>query len=397
MGILKLRTVMNQKMTSVSNRFLEEYMPRANGEFVKIYLLLLKACQNGEDNFSLPELADLLSCTEGDVIRAIRYWEKEGLLMLEMDADGDIAGLMLSVPGSSSDEVRPAEAISPAPKGSSLPEYSRPSGTLEAAGDVLFRPSEPTGEDACVTERASSPLSPKKPAAGKARKKLTLERQSELTEKTEISELIFCISQYLGHPLTKSELEKVLYFYDELHFSAELIEYLIEYCVENSHKSFRYIETVAFNWHEQGIGTVEEARLSVGRYQKKYFEVLNAFGISGRSPVPDEIHFIDTWTVTYGFSTDIIAEACSRTVMQTGNPSFPYANTILSNWHREKVASRKDIERLDNLHDQKTQENRQVRETPALRRTPRIPDYNRFDQRTYDYDDLKARLLKRKD
>lgn len=39
--------------------------------------------------------------------------------------------------------------------------------------------------------------------------------------------------------------------------SAELIEYLIEYCVENGHKSMHYINKVALSWHEENITTGE--------------------------------------------------------------------------------------------------------------------------------------------
>lgn len=31
--------------------------------------------------------------------------------------------------------------------------------------------------------------------------------------------------------LTPSEIETLLYFYDQLHFSVDLVEYLVEYCV----------------------------------------------------------------------------------------------------------------------------------------------------------------------
>ena len=38
--------------------------------------------------------------------------------------------------------------------------------------------------------------------------------------------------------------------------SAELIEYLIEYCVENGHKSMHYIRKVALSWNEQKIDRI---------------------------------------------------------------------------------------------------------------------------------------------
>ena len=43
-------------------------------------------------------------------------------------------------------------------------------------------------------------------------------------------------------------MQKIPFFYDELHMSADLIEYLVEYCVSRGRKSMRYIETVALAW-----------------------------------------------------------------------------------------------------------------------------------------------------
>ena len=47
-------------------------------------------------------------------------------------------------------------------------------------------------------------------------------------------------------------METITYFYDTLHMSADLIEYLLETCVENGHKSMHYIQKVAFSWAESG-------------------------------------------------------------------------------------------------------------------------------------------------
>ena len=82
-------------------------------------------------------------------------------------------------------------------------------------------------------------------------------------------------------------------------------------------------------WKEEGITTVEMAKDSTSRYSKEYFSVLKAMGIANRNPSDAEISLINTWTRDYGFAMELIQEACSRTVLQTGQPSFPYADKIL--------------------------------------------------------------------
>ena len=69
-------------VTAVPDLFLEQYMPAANGEFVKVYLYLLKMGKDHQQDSTLSSMADFFSCTENDIIRALKYWEKQGLLSL---------------------------------------------------------------------------------------------------------------------------------------------------------------------------------------------------------------------------------------------------------------------------------------------------------------------------
>ena len=46
MGQFEVYNSFPGEFTFVSNRFLDLYMPKANGEFVKIYLYLLRCCSS---------------------------------------------------------------------------------------------------------------------------------------------------------------------------------------------------------------------------------------------------------------------------------------------------------------------------------------------------------------
>ena len=71
--------------TLISNRFIDSFMPQANGEFVKVYLYLLRCVQSHAYNFTISEIADKFNNTEMDVIRALRYWQKAGIVNLDED------------------------------------------------------------------------------------------------------------------------------------------------------------------------------------------------------------------------------------------------------------------------------------------------------------------------
>ena len=70
--------------TSVSNIFIDEYMPGANGEFIKIYLHLLRLVNTGCEDLSISKIADKFNMLETDVIRALNYWSDQHLLSLSL-------------------------------------------------------------------------------------------------------------------------------------------------------------------------------------------------------------------------------------------------------------------------------------------------------------------------
>ena len=355
MNQLKVYDHCGDGFTAVSNRFLDEYMPKANGEFVKIYLYLLRAAKLPGCSLSFSVIADTFDCTENDVERAVRYWSKQHLIRLDTDPDRQITSLTLLPFLSTQPEKTDSHTSSPA--------------------------DEITGKKEDTEHKI--PLSP-------AQYTLTPDMVKELRQKEDVMQLLFIAEQYLGKTLSPSEISRILYFYQELHFSADLIEYLIEYCVSKGSKSIRYMEKVALAWAQASITTVEMAKQETNTFHKEYFTVLKAFGISSRNPVDSEIRLIDHWRKDYGFSTDIILEACSRTVSQTGKASFQYADGILSSWYQKGVKTFSDIERLDADHRER-REKRSARTSPVKSANK----FNNFHQRDYNFSDLERQLLKK--
>lgn len=118
------------------------------------------------------------------------------------------------------------------------------------------------------------------------------DRMKRLSADEEFSALLYAVQQYLGKTFSAIECEKFAYFYDVLHMSCELLEYLAEYCAEGGHTSIRYIEKVALNWYQAGIHTRDEAREHSTRYSKDTSAVMKAFGIMGRNAGTAEQEFM---------------------------------------------------------------------------------------------------------
>ena len=367
MNTIHLRALSSSQVTILSNIFIDQYMPGAGGEFVKVYIYLLRLLADPSASVCLPLLADRLNCTEGDISRALKYWSNEGLLILETDPSGELTGITLTEP--SPDTQMELTATVSVPQ-SALAATAPISQTVSAA--TVSTPQPDT-----APSRSASALTPA--------------RIKELKENEDVAQLIYICEQYLGKTLTPTDTRKILFFYDELKMSVDLIDFLIQYCVGRGHKSMRYIETVAMAWSKEGITTVEMAKDSTSRYGRDYFTILKAMGITNRNPVDSEIVMMDTWLKDYGFSMDMIQEACSRTIMQTGQPSFQYAHKILTGWFKKGALTPEAVHALDVQHQKRSQDNSRSRS-----QTPKSPNrFNNFQQRNYDFKELEKQLLER--
>lgn len=339
MGNFKITKAGYQSVTCVSDYFIENFMPLANGDYVKIYLYLLH-CVKSEKMLSVSSMADLFQCTENDIKRALKYWESKQLLHMEENASREITALMLT----------------------DLPQQTQPAPTEEVTISTEHDIPEKKGYTASETKA--------------------------FKEHSEIKQLLFVCEQYIGKQLTRTDLETLLYFYDKLQFSTDLIEYLVEYSVSKNKRSLRYMEAVALEWHKKGIRTVEEAKLDSKPFAKECYVVLKALGINNHDPLPLEVNYINRWMNEYGFAIDLIVEACHRTIMQIHSPKFEYVDGILRAWKNAGVKKLADVERLAADHKGRT-------ETKGAAKTekPFTTRFHNFEQHTYDFGELEKKLF----
>ena len=365
-------TLQNSSMTEVtilSNTFIDNYMPEANGEFVKVYIYLLRSLSNAPVSFSLEQMADRLLCTERDILRALKYWAKQELLVLDFTDSDKLCGIALLSPD----------------------KHTENASSVSASVETVSTVEQPAIQAASAPSAAVEPSVPTGKASSDKKQELTPERIRELKQNEEIIQILYIAEQYLGKTLSPTESQKLLFFYDGLGLSADLIEYLLEYCVSHNHKSIRYIEKVAIAWAEEGITTVEQAKRSNSRYNKEYFTILKALGITNRNPVETEITLMDTWLKTYCFSMEIIQEACNRTVLQTGQASFQYTDKILEGWKKKEVKTLDDIRSLDDEHQKRRQSKKAASKKPAAPASNNR--FNNFEQREYDFSEYEKHLL----
>lgn len=339
--------------TTVSDIFIDQYMPKANGEFVKVYLYLLRATGSGAGIATISEIADHFSNTEADIVRALNYWASEGILQVQTGADGQIMGInlcSLAVSG-----IQAAQNNIQSDVADNATQNNMQSGVINNAVQNNMQSNVDnntaqniSGADSQVQDSVVEKL--KNQATDKAtplQKEYTLDEIKEFRKNPDISELFFIIETYLKHTLSSTDTNMVLYWLDELHFSTDLVEYLVEYCITKGHSSLRYMNKVALGWADAGIKTVDQAKDDAAAHSQIYYSVMKALGITGRNLVDSEVSLINKWVGEYGFDIELVKAACSKTISAIQKPSFEYTDSILTNWRKKDVHTLKDVEVLD--------------------------------------------------
>lgn len=351
-------------VTMIPNVFIDRFMPSANGAYVKVYLYLLRCFSVNCQEITISSIADRLDNTEKDIVRALSYWEKLNLLVLTRNPQKEITAI-------------------------SLTDISR----FDLPDNPPVNPVPPTGAedmDSELDEIAVSIHTGNKPVE---RKSYSTDEIARLTSNDDIKYAMDIVEIYLNRPLKPMDFQLILYLYEQLHFSSELIMYLYEYCVSRNKKNVSYIETVALTWAEEGIDTEEKAKEATAAYNDHFNTVNKAFGLN-RAPGQIERQYIKKWVEVFGFSDEILTEACNRTILRTQKPDFKYTDKILETWYKKGAKTLADIARLDEEFSKGGRTGQT--NTAVTSAKPSSNKFNQYPQRTYtarDYAEIERKLL----
>ena len=343
-------------MTMLSNRFIDEYMKDANDAQMKVYLYLLRYAGTDMPT-GISAIADCFNYTEKDILRALQYWDRMHVISLLHDETGKLTGIRL-------------ENLDAAPAGMiSMPASDAAVTALEAIPALPV--TAPAFEQTAIPSVCDKSL-------------ITLDQVKAFKQQEATSELVFITEQYLGRPLSTENIRSIIFMTDVLHFSTDLIDHLVQYCVDRGKKDFRYIEKVALSWAQSGVSTPKEAAAVAAKYDKNVYTVMNALGKSG-TPTQKEASYIQKWFREYGFTPDMILEACERCVLATDKHRFEYTDGILQSWRENSIHTMQDITEADAAF-------RKKKATRPPRSTAPSNPFHQFRQNQYDYDELLQRV-----
>lgn len=226
--------------TSISNLFIDEYLADANDAQIKVYLYLIRMT-NANLPTTISDIADKFNHTEKDVCRALRYWEKKGLISLDYDQNGGIVGIRLYDP---SVPIRRVSQTNRITSSYTQVKCATSSAPLTALPDI-------NAEETTMVKSFTKP-------------QYSLDEIKEFKMRDDTPQLLFVAEKYLNKTLSANDIRSILFYLDELHFSVDLIDYLLQYCVEHEKTSFAYMDKVAIDWAENNIATVKQAKKYVG-------------------------------------------------------------------------------------------------------------------------------------
>lgn len=273
--------------SKVENIFINEYMPAAPGDFVKVFLYAGMYAEYGLE-MSGEKMAKQLGLTEKQVQQAWEYWEKMGAIKKRY---------------------------------------------LDAQGNVDF-----------VVEFVNL----KEQMYGKSKKPVRSEfekpEQDNVFGNPAVKSMLKDIEKIMGRTLSSSEILQLMDWVNTYGATPELVFTAVKYSVDKGKTSFRYIESVVKGWTEEGLQTTDQISERLQEMDEKYYRykrVLKALGFN-RPATETEMHLMDRWFDQMGYSMDRVLEACSKTA-GIPNPNFNYVNKVLENWRNEAETKGVDV------------------------------------------------------
>jgi DnaD and phage-associated domain len=319
--------------TPVSNIFIDKFMPKARGEFVKVYLLGLKYCVSGEFGVSSEIMASALHLLETDVLNAWNYWNDENVIkIIPIDNMGNynIEFLEVSdVPEGKEDNINLLEELN-----------------KNSTKDML--------QD--IEKLLGRPLSSKE---------MTM-YISWLKDFSFSPELILLLIQYCA---SKGKTD------------CRYIEKIALAWFDSKIKTLDDAQ-VFIKKHEDKWINIRK--------------ILNYLGIKDAEIMKPQEEMLNKWINTYRFSTDVIFKACDVCFQRINKSDFKYIDGILSSWYKDEIKTVEDVDRRDLKKDTK-KSNYNNNSNAGFKNNnynkSSNSTFNNFKQRDYDFDDLKKKLL----
>lgn len=319
--------------THVENLFINEYMPRAKGDHVKVFLLALMYADS-EIRMDNELIASQLGLEVEEVLAAWTFWEKAGAVRKHFQSSGSkldyivefINLKQMMVQGSAPAAAKKREAEQ------SLPEELK---------------------DTMSNDR--------------------------------IRQMYAAVEKIAGRTLEARELTDILSWVEQDKMEPELITKTYEYCVDRKgNNKYKYVLSFIKMWRENEITTPAQMEKYLEDSDQRHYQykrILKALGLH-RHPTEEEKRLMDEWFDRMSFGMETILDACKKT-SGISNPNINYVNSILKNWNNERTGGTKEqaagapkkpqISSIIRAYEQSREKNKQLMDSRRAEIYAQIP------------------------
>lgn len=266
--------------TLVPDIFIAEYMPSADGDFLKVYMYCLFLCKYGK-SATVEELSKKLELSEERVKDALTYWEDLKVLCRK---DNSIVLTDLK-----EKEINRVFRL----KGFSTP------------GDALHSSDRNKKRNRIISA---------------------------------INETFF---QGLMSPSWYTDIDA---WFNRFKFEEDVMYALFAHCYKHKGLFKNYIQKVAESWYNRGIVNYFQLEKYSAEYQKfkeVKLAIMKKLKLS-RNLTEYEEAIVEKWVVDYGYELGIIEIALKKTTSKT-NPNFNFLDSIISQWHSNNLKTVEEI------------------------------------------------------
>ena len=323
-------TMKNQDLsfTPVSNNFIENYMPKARGEFIKVYLLLLKYNISNEPGVNGTILANSLNLLESDIMNALNYWNDEGIInLIPIDNMNNFSIKFLSLDDTCDKQSKDINLLD------TLTNNSTTTSMLKDIEKILARP---------LSNKEMSTY-------------ISWEKDLSFSSEVILLLIEYCVSK------GKSDyryIEKVALSWNDL--KIKTIDQAQNHIRENEDK-----------WI-------------------KYKKILSYLGIKNTDIMKPQEDLLHKWLFTYNFKLPLIQKASDICFERLNRGDFKYIDGILSKWYKDNITTLDDVAIKDRQH--KSNYSKNLKNTKDTNQSgfnnfePRSYDYDSLEKKLLGWD-----------
>ncbi|MBU5428326.1 DnaD domain protein [Tissierella pigra] len=326
--------------TPIENIFINDFMPMANGTYVKVYLLGYKYAHDRDEKIEVTNqtIAKHLEIPLEDVLRAWDFWESKGIIEKIQNNEENKYNYKVKFLNLKQLYIKNNLSL------------------FETKENIIQKP-----------------------------KTITPQELIDANQIPAINKMFNQIDYIIRRQTVTTEKQKILSWIENYNMNPDVIEKAFFYGVERKGvKSINYIEGIIRNWYDNGLTNMESIIEHFKTQDEKYYRyqrVMKSLGLDNRPISQGEMTVIDKWFDKYKYSLEMVLKGCEAS-SKVANPSINYIDGVISSWHNKGIQTLEDIEEKDKPKEKKEYKVTKAQQSKSM---PLKTRFHNFEQRTDKY------------